>query len=139
MVTFSSPIRRDGSVIGVLTLDLSVKYFEVLRRWLEELRFGENSYGFVVSRSGVFISHPHRDYDFAHATRDTPPRRLADMAGGDGDLVTLAQLIRQRTTGGRAAVDPTTGKRSTFLFAPVPSADWRFVAVIECGDGGSCG
>jgi hypothetical protein len=30
-----------------------------------------------------------------------------------------------------SAIDPSTGKQSTFLFAPLPSADWTFVAVIE--------
>jgi eukaryotic-like serine/threonine-protein kinase len=88
MVTFSSPIRRGAPIVGVVTIDLSVKYFETLRAWLDELRLGDRSYGYVVSRSGAPISHPQ-----------------------DG------------------AVAP--GKGMASLSAPVPSADWKFVAVLE--------
>jgi serine/threonine protein kinase len=104
MVTFSSPIRRGDSFIGVVTLDLSVKYFEVLRGWLDELRFGEHSYGFVVSRSGVIVSDPH--------------------------LRASSQPIAQNGAGSHSVIDAATGQRSTFLTAPIPSADWTFVAVI---------
>ncbi|HEY6362086.1 MAG TPA: protein kinase [Vicinamibacterales bacterium] len=139
MVTFSSPIRRNEAIVGVVTLDLSVRYFEVLRSWLDELRVGERSYGFVVSRSGVFISHPHGDYDFARARQDQAPR-LTDMAAREGGDATLAQLLRQDGTGSRSALDPASGKRSAFLFAPVPSADWKFVAVVECDESAAtCG
>jgi hypothetical protein len=134
MVTFSSPIWRGDAIVGVLTLDLSVKYFEVLRSWLDELRFGDHSYGFVVSQSGVFISHPDADYDFARRTGQTRPRQITDTAGVDGNFAGLAQRIQQNGTGSQSAIDPVTGQRSTFLFAPVPSADWTFVAVVECRD-----
>jgi hypothetical protein len=56
------------------------------------------------------------------------------MAGTDANLVALTQQIQRNGTGSQSALDPTTGKRSTFLFAPVPSADWTFVAVVECRD-----
>ena len=59
MVTYTTPIRRGEQLVGVLTLDLSVQYFEVLRGWLKEVNLGGNSYGFVISPSGVIISHPH--------------------------------------------------------------------------------
>src|SRR2546425_7580905 len=71
-----------------------------------------HGYGFVVSRSGVFISHPHGDYDFARAR--TVGRGLTDIAGSEGGHATLAQLLRQDGTASRSALDPTTGKRSAF-------------------------
>jgi hypothetical protein len=129
MVTFSSPIHRNGSVAGVLTIDLSVKYFEGLRGWMEELQMGGSSYGFVVSQSGVFISHPQRDYDFARGAR---ARRISEIEGADASFAALAARIEKEKTGRASAVDPTTGKPATFLFAPVPSADWTFVAVVAC-------
>jgi hypothetical protein len=126
MVTFSTPIRRNGSLIGILTFDLSVKYFDILRRWLEEVQLGEGSYGFILSRSGVFISHPHPDYDFAQAKST----RITDVAK-DGPVLALTKRIQQDKTGSGTAVDPATGRPATFLFAPVPSAAWTFVAVVE--------
>jgi serine/threonine protein kinase len=126
MVTFSTPIRRNGALVGVLTFDLSVKYFDVLRRWLEEVRLGEGSYGFIVSRTGMFISHPHPDYDFTRAKS----ARITDVSK-DATFIALANDMRQERAGRGSAVDPSTGRQATFLYAPVPSAEWTFVAVVE--------
>ena len=82
MVTFSTPIRRGPALVGVLTFDLSVRYFEVLRSWLKEVQLGESSYGFILSQSGVFISHPDPAYDFARAkpTADSRGRRATSVS-----------------------------------------------------------
>ena len=90
-----------------------------------------HGYRFVVSRSGVFISHPHGDYDFARAST---MRRDSRTSQGARAATPHSQLLRQDGTASRSALDPTTGKRSAFLFAPVPSADWKFVAVVECDE-----
>jgi hypothetical protein len=131
MVTVSTPIRRNSAPIGVLTFDLSVAYFDVLRRWLEEVHLGEGSYGFVLSQSGVFISHPRADYDLARATPGRPPSNITEVGSDDPGFVALAKQIRQQKTGRGSAIDPATGHRATFLYAPVPSAEWTFVAVVE--------
>ena len=130
MVTVSSPIRRGESLVGVLTFDLSVSYFEVLRAWLKELQLGNGSYGFVLSQSGVVISHPSATYDFARVAPGRAPARITDLSNDPG-FVQIAGLIGQHKTGGASALDPTTGRKATFLFAPVRSAGWTFVAVVE--------
>ena len=45
--------------------------------------------------------------------------------------VALARSMQDGGAGGGTAIDPTTGKRATFLFAPIPSAGWSFVAVTS--------
>jgi hypothetical protein len=50
---------------------------------------------------------------------------------GDRAFRFLAQRILRRETGAGTAVDPWTGRLSTFLFAPIRSAEWSFVAVVE--------
>jgi hypothetical protein len=129
MVTVSTPIRRGAVLVGVLTFDLSVKYFDVLRSWLKELQLGDNSYGFVLSQSSVFVSHPFPDYDFARASAGKAPARMTDV--GDPSFREIATLIQQNRAGSGTAVDPMTGNRATFLFAPIPSAEWTFVAVVQ--------
>jgi hypothetical protein len=132
MVTYSAPIEENGRFIGVQTLDLSVEYFDVLRGWLKELHLGDKSYGFVLSREGTFISHPHPEYDFARlAASGKKPRRIEALDGVDPSFVALARSIRGRRSGSGVALDPATGRRATFLFAPVPSAQWSFVTVVE--------
>jgi serine/threonine protein kinase len=130
MVTLSSPIRRGGSLAGVLTLDLSVRYFDVLRSWLQEVRLGDRSYGFVLSRSGIVISHPSAEYAFGDAASEGAPVRINDIAQ-DASFARITRLIQEDGTGSGSAIDPTTGRPATFLFAPVPSAGWTFVAVVE--------
>jgi serine/threonine protein kinase len=130
MVTVSSPIRRAGSLVGVLTFDLSVRYFDVLRGWLRELQPGKRSYGFVLSQSGVVISHPSAAYDFARVAPGRTPSRITDL-GDEASFKRIADVIRTQGTGSASAIDPTTGREATFLFAPVRSAGWTFVAVVE--------
>ncbi len=132
MVTYTTPIRRKEQLVGVLTLDLSVQYFDVLRGWLKEVNLGANSYGFVISPSGVIISHPHDEYDLAHlAASNKPPRRITELAGADPLFTALIQRMQHEESGSGIAVDPATGKPASFLFAHVPSAGWTFVAVID--------
>ena len=129
MVTVSTPIRREAVLIGVLRFDLSVLYSNVLGRWLKDLQIGDNSYGFVLSQSGVMVSHPFPDYDFAHASPGKAPQRISDL--GHASFMQIANLIQQKRSGSGTAIDPLTGNLATFLFAPVPSADWTFVAVVQ--------
>lgn len=132
MVTYTAPIRRGDQLVGVLTLDLSVQYFEVLRSWLKEVNLGGNSFGFVISPSGLIISHPHNDYDLAHlVASNKPPRKIADLAKADPSLAALIERMRHEESGSAVAIDPTTGRPANFLFARVPSAGWTFVAVID--------
>jgi hypothetical protein len=130
MVTISSPIRRGEALAGVLTFDLSVGYFDVLRGWLHELQLGADSYGFVLSRSGVIISHPSADYDLSRTARGKAPARVTDLSSDPG-FARMAHLIATQKAGSATAIDPTTRRQSTYLFAPVRSAGWTFVAVVE--------
>ena len=48
MLTYAVPLERQGKFVGVVSFDLSLDYFEVLHRWLDELRVGREGYTFVV-------------------------------------------------------------------------------------------
>jgi hypothetical protein len=78
----------------------------------------------------VFISHPHADFDFARASAGRAPSKITEISK-DPSFVALTKQMQQEKTGSGSAVDPATGHRATFLFAPVPSAEWTFVAVVE--------
>jgi hypothetical protein len=127
MVTYSVPLYRDNKFAGVVTADLSMEYFKVLRRWLDELDPGRGAYGFVVSPSGTFISHPNPAFQL--------PRKISEVTEfqEDDGLRELAGRLHRHESGRVRAVDPHTGKLSSFLFAPVPSAGWSAVTVIKEG------
>jgi serine/threonine protein kinase len=130
------PFRYQGEWAGVLTIDLSVDYFRRVWDWLDEARLGQKSYGFVIAgadtwdgnapgndRTGTFIGHPdHR-----------PPRTIQEVAAQAKDPAfdDLTRRLLSESQDSRTAIDPRTGRRSTFVFGRVPSAGWTFVAVIE--------
>jgi len=138
------PMFRGGGeqkrFIGVLTVDLSLVYFDQLRDWLTDLNFGPHSYGFVVSQTGNAISHPDPEYDFGrrYEAKIMTARNLGDPAATDPELAALVRRMLAERTGEVRGTDPTTGRPATFLFAPVPldrnaasPERWTFVAVIE--------
>jgi hypothetical protein len=141
MVGYSLPMWREGGPgpVGVLCVDLELTYFTRTWGWLKELGLSENSYGFVVNRrggiatrgkdaTGAFVSHPHCGPGDGP---DRPPKKITELGADDPAFVDLTRRILDGEAGRGAAVDPATGRRSTFLFTPVPSTNWSFVAVIE--------
>ncbi len=135
MVTYSAPIRRGEQLVGVLTLDLSVQYFKVLGDWLKEVNLGRGSYGFVVSPSGIIISHPDPEFDLSHlVAAGKKPKNILGLSLADKRFANLVNKMHSDSSGSGTAIDPSTGKDAVFLFAHVPSAEWTFVAVIPNAD-----
>ena len=128
MVTFSVPVRRGGRVVGVVTADLSIEYFKGLQDDLRDLNFGPDSYGFVVSPTGRFISHPDSRFDLR--------RKLADVLSEqqDAGLSALADRALRHESGEERGTDFAGGRPVRFLFAPVNSSGWAVVAVIPDAD-----
>jgi hypothetical protein len=132
MVSYTAPIRRpaDAKPIGVLTVDLSLDYFQRQSR-LSDPIFGDASYGFVISRSGSLISHPHHRSVTAEDGEKAPDIRTVWPDPGFRDLISAALAIHgEEEVGQGACVDPATGRRSRFLYARFKPAGWVFVAVI---------
>jgi serine/threonine protein kinase len=135
-VCYEVPLRRGGECVGVMAVDLPVSYFTEAQRDFvalpSQMGMGPKSYGFVIGgssstnekvtdRAGTFICHPQWQ----------PPQKITEL--GDRAFHSLAQRILWREPGWGTAVDPWTGRPSTFLYAPIRSADWSFVAVVEEG------
>jgi serine/threonine protein kinase len=145
MVAYSVPLWRDGNAVGVLCLDLELAYFTRIWDWLDELNLGKKSYGFVVNgtgstagagkdTTGVFVCHPK--YGAGNVAGQSP-KKITELERDvlrekvDPAFTALTRRILKGETGRETAIDPATGKRSTFLFTPVPSTGWSFVAVVE--------
>ncbi len=136
MVGYSVPMRQKGKKVGVVTVDLQANSFTAYRNWLAELSLGKKSYGFVVDgaetpdgnakgQTGVFVSHPRLG---AGDLKGEPPGRITDLPA---IKPSLAHRILKGDKGQETGIDPFNGKRLTFLFHPVRSTGWSFVAVIE--------
>jgi hypothetical protein len=132
MVCYTVPFFRQGQLVGVASVDLSVRYFERLGSWLSDLNFGQRSYEFVVSRAGLVISHPRAEYDFARlAAANLRARNITELGGADEGFRALTQRILTEESGSATCVDPSTGRPATWLFGRVRPAGWTFLAVVE--------
>ncbi len=125
MSTFSVPFYRDqgGSKVlqGVVTADLSLKWLTDL---VSEVKIYQTGYAFLVSRNGVFVTHPDERlimresiFSLAEAWQDPHLRQIGrDMVRGDAGLVPLSDLV--------------SGKKSWMYFTPLASTGWTLGVVI---------
>ncbi len=136
MVAYAVPMRLAGEIVGVVTVDVRTKSFIAYQSWLTELNPGKERYGCVVDctpaiegkmkgKPGLFVCHPIHG---AGDRENQQPGDIADLKEIDSDL---AERILKGETGQGTGIHPKTGNRLTFLFHPVHSAKWSFVAVIE--------
>ncbi len=117
MVTHGVPIRRQGRIVGVATIDLDI---DGLVSRLRRIRPGGGGTLYLVSRDGAVLAHPDLD-------------AIVDF----GDLHRLGKLEDLLKAKGKAMTemkDPVSGKRSWIVKSPVESiskahggGDWSLV------------
>ena len=114
MITYSLPVfDKYGNMIGIMTADMSL---DKLVKDVAYLSPYQDSFTFVLSRSGTFISHPHRNmilnqtiFSYADTLQSEPMRQLGrDMLSGISGY-------------DRRVVD---GKDMLVSYATIPRAGW---------------
>jgi sigma-B regulation protein RsbU (phosphoserine phosphatase) len=94
MVTYSAPIRREGTTLGVATVDISIaKLVDKIR----SLRVAGSGYAFLLTAKGRLIAHPEHkllsERDLKTMIRSSGDRNLKALQGlttGSGaDFVSL--------------------------------------------------
>ncbi len=125
MTSFSAPFYRkilDEKVFnGVVTADLSLKW---LKDILSQIKIYQSGYAFLISQSGVFLSHRNTNliinesiFSIAEATGDTELRNIGrDMIQGKEGFVALNRNL--------------TGKVSRMYYAPLQSTGWSLGVVV---------
>jgi tRNA A-37 threonylcarbamoyl transferase component Bud32 len=123
MITCSVPFRRQGKIAGVVTADLSIRYFQRLGEWLKDLDMPAEDYGFVISGAGAFLMHPNPKYG--------PSVKITEVAEftSDAGLAELTRRLLAEESGVAAARDPATGRPATIYFARVAATGWTVVIV----------
>jgi len=125
MTSYSVPIYREDDgrkrFAGMVTADVSLDW---LRSYVDGLSIYASGYAFLLSRNGVFLSHPQerfimRESIFSLAeSKDSPElRRIGqDMTRGGTGFVRLPGFV--------------LGKPAWLSYAPVPSTGWSMGLVI---------
>jgi signal transduction histidine kinase/DNA-binding response OmpR family regulator len=120
MCTYSVPFSRDGKFWGVTTVDIPL---EPLNEKIRVNRAAELDF-FVATNTGQFVYHPNPAqimtdtlFEVAERHRDEKLKGLADnMTSGKSGVAHL--------------VDPETGERVWYFYAPISSCGWAFAARI---------
>jgi sigma-B regulation protein RsbU (phosphoserine phosphatase) len=125
MSTYSVPFYsyKDGKQIftGIVTADISLEW---LMETIKKISSHQSSYSFLISRNGVFVSHPNKDYilresifSIAEAYNDNGLREIGrDMIRGGKGFVTMQSHF--------------AGQKSWMYYAPLPSLGWSIGVVF---------
>jgi hypothetical protein len=123
MLTYSVPIRRNGQFIGVVTADLTIRYFRELHDRLKQQYMGSESSSFVISPGETFLYHSDPRYEFPAADSSLDRIRAAP------DFLNLMQTMKIENAGRAPATDFASGEPATFYFAKIAATGAYFVLV----------
>ncbi len=119
MSTYSVPFYKsiDGKRIfaGVVTADVSLSWLQDI---VSSIKIGKTGYGFMISKSGIVVTHPDKSlivdgsiYNLAALRQDDDLKKIADsMIKGKSGFVSSKSVI--------------TGKLCWLSYAPLISTGW---------------
>jgi phosphoserine phosphatase RsbU/P len=105
MITRSVPIRREGRIVGVATVDIALTGFS---EHLRQLKPGGDGSVYLVNRKGAVLAHPELSID-----SDKEPD------AGVADLGALRPLLDNARLDAVDAMDPITRRRSWLVEHPI--------------------
>jgi len=118
MVSYDSPIFRDGKFAGIAGVDVPLEYVDEVA---SKIKTFDTGYAFMVSNTGIFLSHPtQKDW--------IGKKSLSDF---DEEEIKRAASDIQKGLGGNIEIkDLTTGKTVIMFYEPVETGDFSFVLVV---------
>jgi sigma-B regulation protein RsbU (phosphoserine phosphatase) len=126
MVTYSAPVRLpspEGPVFaGVVTCDIELAWLD---RLLRDLPLGMNGYALLLSRNGVYISHPLRDVSMIESIFSIAEAR------GDTELRKVGQAMLSGEPGLRTWIGWANAEPSWLAWDPLSSTGWTAAVLIS--------
>jgi len=118
MVSLVSPIFKDGKFVGIGGVDVPLDYVDEA---VSKVRAFDTGYAFMVSNTGVLLSHPTR--------KDWIGKKgLYDF--NSEEITSAANDIKKGTGGYIEVKDSTTGKNVVMFYEPVRTGNLAFILVI---------
>ncbi|MBN2110429.1 MAG: PAS domain S-box protein [Methanosarcinaceae archaeon] len=118
MVSFDSPIFREGEFVGIAGADISLDYID---EEVSNLKAFDTGYAFVTGNTGIIVSHPKYK------------ENLGEMSLQDfnvSEISKAANDIREGKSGSLETTDPATGKDVVMFYEPVKTGNYSFVLVV---------
>jgi len=120
MITATSPIRKDGKVIGVTTVDIGV---DNLISYVNSIKTGKNGYGFLVSSQGVQVSSLVTEQQIKIENTEGNIQSLKEIAGA---------ALTEEDTGIRKTV--LNDQEVVIVFTPIGETGLRLVMVMPVAE-----
>lgn len=118
MVSFDSPIIKDGSFVGIGGVDVSLQYIDDV---VGNVKAFDTGYAFVTGNTGILVSHPvHKEW--------IASKTLYDF--GIPEISEAADNIKKGKGGNFETVDPATGKDAIMFYEPVKTGNYSFIFVV---------
>jgi signal transduction histidine kinase len=125
--TYSVPLydRRNGQkkFIGILTIDLSLDWFQ---KQVNRIKVYETGFGFLISKNGVIVSHPVKDFIMNETIFSIADERASPELREIGK-----KMIRGEAGFGEIIYkNARNGKPSWLAYAPVTLNGWSVGVVF---------
>ncbi|WP_052402844.1 ATP-binding protein [Methanococcoides methylutens] len=115
MVSYDSPIIRNGEFVGISGVDVSLEYFDEV---VSNIDAFETGYAFVTSNSGMLLSHPeHKEWIGTKTLNDFGVPEISEMATD----------IKEGKSGYIETMDPDTGREIVMFYEPINEGTYSFV------------
>jgi two-component sensor histidine kinase len=118
IVSYVTPIMRDGEFIGIGGVDVSLNYLDEI---ISEVKAFDTGYAFMTGNTGIFVSHPvNKDW--------IGEKTLYDL--GIEEFSRAADDIKKGNSGHVETIDPITGEKVVMFYEPIRTGNYSFVLVI---------
>ncbi|WP_445474507.1 ATP-binding protein [Methanococcoides methylutens] len=118
MVSYASPIIKDGEFIGVGGVDVSLDYMDDI---VSQVKAFDTGYAIMTGSSGLILSQPYNKDWIGYKT-------IYDY--GNEGFSKAADDIQHKKSGYANTIDPITGKEVVVFYEPIESKNYGFFLVI---------
>ncbi|RNI14671.1 PAS domain S-box protein [Methanohalophilus sp. RSK] len=118
IVSFVSPIMKEGNFQGIGGVDVSLNYIDDI---VSDIEIFDTGYATVVSRTGILMSHP------------TEKEWIGQKSLNSFDIPNIRKLrvdVFLGRSGHINTLDPITGKEVTIFYEPVETGDFSFLLIV---------
>lgn len=127
MVTYGVPLFRPGArnkeegFVGVVTADVSLRWLTEL---VESVHVGKTGFGFIISDTGIFVSHPNEERIMQESIFS-----IADKLNHK-ELRTIGRAMIRNQDGFMPIGLELAGEEAFLAFAKIPSTGWSLGVVL---------
>ncbi|MGM0770441.1 MAG: ATP-binding protein [Halobacteriota archaeon] len=118
IVSYGSPIIKDGDFVGVGGVDVSLEYMDEI---VSEIKAFDTGYAIMTGSSGLILSQPYNKDWIGNKT-------IYDY--DNKGLSRAAEDIKYKKSGYVDTIDPVTGEEVVVFYEPVESKNYGFFLVI---------